>query len=135
MARIPESEIERLKLQVSVVRLVEAAGIALKPHGKDRVGRCPWHADKTPSLVVSSKSNLWHCLGACQVGGSSIDWVMKFEGVSFRRAVELLRQEVGEVSAVPITTSAPRAPIAATDALSSAVDTGNDALLRRQTYR
>lgn len=33
MARIPESEIERLKLQVSVVRLVEAAGIALKPHG------------------------------------------------------------------------------------------------------
>jgi len=42
MARIPESEIERLKLQVSVVRLVEAAGIALKPHGKDQVGRCPF---------------------------------------------------------------------------------------------
>ena len=53
MARSAESEIERLKLQVSVVRLVEAAGIALKPHGKDLVGRCPFHDDKTPSLVVS----------------------------------------------------------------------------------
>ena len=69
MARIPDSEIERLKLQVSMVRLAEEAGIALKAHGKDRIGRCPFHEDKTPSLVISPKSNLWHCLGACQAGG------------------------------------------------------------------
>lgn len=91
MARIAESEIERLKLQVSLVRLVESAGIVLKAHGKDVIGRCPFHEDKTPSLVVSPKTNLWHCLGACQAGGSVIDWVMRFEGVSFRHAVELLR--------------------------------------------
>jgi len=84
MARIPESEIERLKLQVSVARLVEAAGVALKPHGKDLVGRCPFHDDRTPSLVVSPKTNLWHCLGACQMGGSAIDWVMRYENVPFR---------------------------------------------------
>jgi DNA primase len=104
MARIPESEIERLKLQVSVVRLVEAAGIVLKPHGKDRVGRCPFHDDKTPSLVVSPKSNLWHCLGACQMGGSSIDWVMKFEGVSFRHAVELLKRQLGDAPTIAVAT-------------------------------
>ena len=69
MARIPDHEIERLKLQVSIVRLVEAAGVVLKPHGKERIGRCPFHDDKTPSLVISPKSNLWHCLGACQAGG------------------------------------------------------------------
>ncbi len=97
MARIPESEIERLKLQVSVVRLVEAAGIGLKPHGKDLVGRCPFHDDRTPSLVVSPKTNLWHCLGACQMGGSAIDWVMRYENVPFRRAVELLRHQLGEL--------------------------------------
>ena len=96
MARIPDHEIERLKRRVSVERLVEAAGIELRPHGKDRVGRCPFHDDKTPSLVVSPKTNLWHCLGACQAGGSVIDWVMRFEGVSFRRAVELLRADLGE---------------------------------------
>ncbi|MGE3854087.1 MAG: CHC2 zinc finger domain-containing protein [Planctomycetota bacterium] len=107
MARIPDHEIERLKRRVSVERLVEAAGIELKPHGKDRVGRCPFHDDKTPSLVVSPKTNLWHCLGACQVGGSVIDWVMRFEGVSFRRAVELLRQEIGEAPAAVVRESVP----------------------------
>jgi len=102
MARIAESEIERLKLQVSVVRLVEAAGIALKPHGKDLVGRCQWHEDRTPSLIVSPKTNLWHCMGACQMGGSVIDWVMKFEGVSFRHAVELLKRQLGDAPVVEI---------------------------------
>ncbi len=92
MARIPELEIDRLKSEVSIVRLVEAAGIALKPHGQDQVGRCPFHDDKTPSLVVSTRTNLWHCLGACQVGGSVIDWVMRLQRVSFREAAEILRQ-------------------------------------------
>lgn len=93
MARIPESEIERLKAQVSVQRLVETKGVALVRHGKDLHGRCPFHDDHTPSLVVSPGKNLWHCLGACQVGGGPIDWVMKAEGVSFRHAVELLRND------------------------------------------
>ena len=109
MARIPDHEIERLKRRVSVERLVEAAGIELRPHGKDRVGRCPFHDDKTPSLVVSPKTNLWHCLGACQAGGSVIDWGMRFEGVSFRRAVERLRAEIGEapsVESVPVLAAA-----------------------------
>lgn len=42
---------------------------------------------------MSPASNLWHCLGACGEGGSVIDWVMKRQGVSFRHAVELLRDE------------------------------------------
>ena len=44
-----------------------------------------------PSLVVDPIKNLWNCFGACQCGGSNIDWVMKSDGVSFRHAVELLR--------------------------------------------
>jgi DNA primase len=98
MARIPESEIERLKATVAVQRLVEARGIDLVRHGADWLGRCPFHADKTPSLVVSPAKNLWHCLGACQIGGGPIDWVMKAEGVSFRHAVELLREGMPAVS-------------------------------------
>jgi DNA primase len=46
-----------------------------------------------PSLVVSPKTNLWHCLGKCSIGGSAIDWVMKTQGVSFRHAVELLKAD------------------------------------------
>jgi DNA primase len=94
MARIPDHEVERLKREVSLVRLVEAAGIELKKHGgADLVGRCPFHDDKTPSLVVTPKANLWHCLGACQAGGSVVDWVMRFHRVSFRHACEMLLKE------------------------------------------
>ncbi len=94
MARIPEEEIERLKEEVSLQRLVELAGVELRRQGKDLVGRCPFHDDRTPSLVISPAKNLWHCLGACQAGGSVIDWTMRSEGVSFRHAVELLRDGV-----------------------------------------
>jgi len=91
VARIPDEEIERLKTEVSLERLVEGSGVVLRAHGADRLGLCPFHDDHEPSLVVSSKKNLWHCLGACGSGGSVIDWVMRTEGVSFRHAVELLR--------------------------------------------
>ncbi len=45
MARIPETDIERLKNEVSVERLVEAWGIELKRGSKDLLGRCPFHED------------------------------------------------------------------------------------------
>jgi DNA primase len=90
MARIPEAEIERIKREVAVERLAEARGVVLERRGADLVGLCPFHDDREPSLVVTPGKNLWHCLGACQAGGSAIDWVMRAEGVSFRHAVELL---------------------------------------------
>lgn len=92
MARIPETDLQRLKDEVSVQRLVEAAGIELKKIGKDIAGRCPFHEDDEPSLIVTPAKNLWHCFG-CQVGGGPIDWVMKLKGVSFRHAVELLKED------------------------------------------
>ncbi len=90
MARIPDQVIERLKEEISVQRLAEARGVIFTKHGADLIGRCPFHEDRTPSLVVTPAKNLWHCLGACQVGGTVIDWVMRAEGVSFRHAAELL---------------------------------------------
>jgi DNA primase len=101
VARIPEPEIGRLKEQVSLVSLAEAAGVTLRKTGSDLTGCCPFHEDGTPSLVISPDKNLWHCLGACQAGGSVIDWVMRAEGVSFRHAVELLRDGMPAVSSGP----------------------------------
>src|SRR5205814_4035455 len=86
-----EAELERLKREVGVAALAAARGVELTPHGADLIGRCPFHDDHEPSLVITPAKNLWHCLGACQRGGSVIDWVMQAEGVSFRHAVELLR--------------------------------------------
>jgi len=93
MARISQDEIDRIKREVSIERLVQAHGIELKPHGKNFVGRCPWHDDKTPSLVITPDKNLWHCLGACSKGGSVIDWVIRAHGVSYRHALEILRSD------------------------------------------
>lgn len=90
MARIPDTELQRLKDDISVQRLVEAGGVELKRSGKDWLGRCPFHDDAEASLVVSPAKNLWHCFG-CQIGGGPIDWVIKSRGVSFRHAVELLK--------------------------------------------
>jgi DNA primase len=73
--------------------LVEAAGIELKRAGVDLMGKCPFHKDREPSLVISPKKNLWHCLGECQMGGTVVDWVMKMQRVSFRHAIELLRAD------------------------------------------
>lgn len=98
MARIPEQELERLKTEVSVERLVEASGIELKKSGKDWLGKCAFHEDDTASLVVTPAKNLWHCFG-CGIGGGPIDWVMKRQGVSFRHAVELLREGVAPSAA------------------------------------
>ena len=93
MARIPDADIERLKVEVSLVRLVESSGVTLEKRGADHVGRCPFHDDKTPSLVITPAKNLWRCFGACDAGGDAIAWVMKREGVSFRHAVELLKSD------------------------------------------
>ncbi|MDA8021155.1 MAG: CHC2 zinc finger domain-containing protein, partial [Thermoanaerobaculia bacterium] len=120
MARVPAVELERIKRDVPVERLVAARGVSLRRHGKDLIGLCPFHDDTEPSLVISPAKNLWHCLGACQTGGSVIDWVMRAEGVSFRHAVELLR------TGVAATETAPIAPVkhATTQKLPSAVDLG-----------
>lgn len=91
MARIPEEELERLKREIDLAALVRSKGIELKPHGgKDLAGLSPFSDEKTASFIVTPVKNLWHCMSSGQ-GGSVIDFVMKYDGVSFREAVELLR--------------------------------------------
>ena len=109
MARIPDGELERLKHEVSVARLIESQGLALTSQGKDLARRCPWHeGDDTPSCIVSPKTNLWHCFG-CDAGGTVIDWVMRLHRVSFRHACELLAKQHPALAAAPSTST----PVAA----------------------
>lgn len=134
MARIADEEIERLKREVDLATLVTRSGVALKKAGADLVGSCPFHDDDTPSLVVTPAKGLWHCMGACQAGGSAIDWVMRAQGVSFRHATELLRAGVmGGAGEIPVLSGVRRsnvrrlpAPVATdasdADALAQVVD-------------
>ncbi len=90
MPRIPDSELERLKQEVSLLRLIQSQGHTLAKRGKDWAMRCIFHEDATASLVVTEAKNLYHCFG-CNAAGSVLDWVMKTQGVSLPHAVQILK--------------------------------------------
>jgi len=93
MARIPDSELDELKRSTDLAALVRSKGIELKPHGgKDLAGLSPFTDEKTPSFIVTPGKNLWHCMSSGK-GGSVVDFVMHYDGVSFRQAVELLKSQ------------------------------------------
>jgi DNA primase len=92
MAMIPEEEIERIKRTADLAAVVRARGVELKPQGGDLVGRCPFHDDHDPSLRVTPGKGLWRCMSsACGATGNVIQFVQRFDGVSFRHAYELLK--------------------------------------------
>ncbi|WP_459208610.1 CHC2 zinc finger domain-containing protein [Erwinia tracheiphila] len=99
MARIAETELQHLKAAVSLATVAQAQGRQVFKRGKDLVTRCPFHDEKTPSMVITPAKNLYHCFG-CDAGGSVLDWLMHTEKLSLRKAVERLRGELGDNPAV-----------------------------------
>lgn len=90
MARIPESEIERIKAETDLVTLIQSRGVGLNQQGSNWTGLCPFHQDKdTPNLIVTPGKGLWRCM-ACAATGNAIQFVEKFDGLSFRHAFEVL---------------------------------------------
>ena len=93
MARIPDEELDELKRSTDLAALVRSKGVELKKHGaKDLCGLSPFTDEKTASFIVTPAKNLWHCMSSGK-GGSVIDFVMQYDGVSFREAVELLKSK------------------------------------------
>jgi DNA primase catalytic core len=130
MARIADHELERLKREVSLTRLLEGQGHRLISQGKDLACRCPWHeGDDTPSCIVSPKTNLWHCFG-CNSGGSVIDWIMRSHKVSFRHACELLEKQHPAVAGADTSSAPPKLSQGKLrQAQSFSLDDGDQALL------
>ncbi len=90
MPMIPEDEIERIKQTTDLSAVIRARGVDLKPQGHDLVGLCPFHEDHDPSLRVTPAKGLWRCM-SCGATGNVIQFVQRFDGVSFRHAFELLK--------------------------------------------
>jgi DNA primase catalytic core len=98
MPRIPDDEIERIKATVDLAALVRSRGVELKKHGaRDLIGRCPFHEEASASFVVTPVKRIFHCLG-CGAAGNVIQFVERFDGVSFRHAFELLAAGSGFVA-------------------------------------
>ena len=87
-ALIPEETVDAIRESIDIVDLI-GEYVALKKRGSSYVGLCPFHAEKTPSFSVSSDKQLYYCFG-CGTGGSSFNFLMEIEGLSFPEAVEKL---------------------------------------------
>jgi len=90
MPMIPDEEIDRIKRETDLAAVIRSRGVELKPQGHDLVGLCPFHEDHDPSLRVTPGKGLWRCM-SCGATGNVIQFVQRFDGVSFRHAFELLK--------------------------------------------
>jgi hypothetical protein len=74
-----ESRIERIKRAVTVEEVAERY-TRLRPAGSGKLrGSCPVHSEKTPSFVVYTKQQTWHCYGQCSRGGDVLDPVQQLQ--------------------------------------------------------
>jgi DNA primase len=88
-----ESAVEEIKSRIDIVELVSDY-VALKRAGQNFKGLCPFHPEKTPSFMVSSPKQIFHCFG-CGAGGDIFGFVMKYENLTFPEALELLAKRAG----------------------------------------
>jgi DNA primase len=86
-------EIEEIRARIDIVELI-ARYVAVRPSGKNYLAICPFHPDKTPSLVISREKGLFHCFG-CGAGGDAFKFLMLIENVEFPEAVRRLAEEAG----------------------------------------
>ncbi len=91
--RIPDSVIDDVRNASDIVDVISSS-VQLKKRGKNYVGRCPFHEEKTPSFTVSQEKQMYHCFG-CGVGGNVFTFVMETEKVSFVEAVRTLAERAG----------------------------------------
>lgn len=91
--RIPEQKIEEIRNSANIVDIVSGY-VQLKKRGKNFIGLCPFHQEKTPSFTVSDDKQIYHCFG-CGNGGNVFKFLMEFKNISFVEAVEEVADYLG----------------------------------------
>jgi DNA primase len=91
--RIPEQKIEEIRNSANIVDIISGY-VQLKKRGKNFIGLCPFHQEKTPSFTVSDDKQIYHCFG-CGNGGNIFKFLMEFKNISFIEAVEEVAESLG----------------------------------------
>ncbi|MGB8274677.1 MAG: DNA primase [Alphaproteobacteria bacterium] len=94
--------------------------VRLKKRGRDYLGLCPFHKEKTASFTVNEEKGFYHCFG-CGAHGDAIDFVMRSEGLQFPEAVEKLALQAG--LSLPVETQGERERADAAQGLLGALET------------
>ncbi|MCX6151146.1 MAG: DNA primase [Ignavibacteriales bacterium] len=90
---IPENKIEEVRSAVNIVDVISES-VQLRKRGKNYVGLCPFHQEKTPSFTVSSDKQIFHCFG-CHAGGNVFKFLMDLQNISFVEAVQDIAKRAG----------------------------------------
>lgn len=90
---IPEETLSEIRNTANIIDIISER-VVLKKAGKDHVGLCPFHSEKTPSFTVSDVKQIYHCFG-CGAGGDVFSFLMKYDGIGFSEAVQLLARRYG----------------------------------------
>jgi DNA primase len=90
---IPEEKISEIRNAADIVEIISEA-VVLKKTGRNFVGLCPFHAEKTPSFSVNPEKQIFYCFG-CATGGSVFTFLMKHQGMTFPEAVKAVAQRCG----------------------------------------
>ncbi len=86
--------VEAIRLKLDIADVVSDYVPNLQRSGKNLKGLCPFHNEKTPSFIVSSERQTFHCFG-CGEGGDAFSFVMKAENLTFPEAIEKLAAKAG----------------------------------------
>ncbi len=89
----PETFLQELKMRNDITEIVSAY-VSLKRRGRNMVGLCPFHGEKTPSFNIYTENASFYCFG-CGVGGDVISFIMKIENLDYVDAVKFLAQRAG----------------------------------------
>ena len=90
---IPEDKLSEIRNTANIIDVISER-VVLKRAGKDHVGLCPFHSEKTPSFTVSSVKQIFHCFG-CGAGGDVFSFLMKYDGIGFFEAAQSLARRYG----------------------------------------
>ncbi|MEJ2657605.1 MAG: CHC2 zinc finger domain-containing protein [Desulfobacterales bacterium] len=90
---IPEDKILEIKNAADIVDVI-SENVLLKKTGKNYIGLCPFHSEKTPSFTVSPQKQIFYCFG-CAAGGNVFSFVMKRDGITFPEAARILSRQYG----------------------------------------
>jgi len=93
MARIPQEKIEEIRQSVDIVSYISKY-VRLKKSGRNFLGLCPFHKEKTPSFSVSPEKKIYHCFG-CHKGGDAIGFLMEVEKISYIEAIRRIAFDMG----------------------------------------
>ena len=92
---IPDIKIEEIKNRANIVDLVSDY-VTLKKAGRNFVGLCPFHKEKTPSFTVTPDRQMFYCFG-CGEGGNIFAFMMKINQMTYPEAVRYLAKKTGVV--------------------------------------